>query len=458
MRTDKQQQKTTLSANPAEARKNDILKKLAKKTEQGVENNLQPRQANMEDKSTRADYTTAQTSKTTIKTTPGARTTAQPGYAAQPAYAAQPGYAVPQNAFSPAYGQAEAAEASPAVPNVESDGKNPSQLDKDARISSRYAIVDNMKGLMVIFYMLAQFMIFIPASFSKHDIVYHSSQTGTDLPFFNFFNMMPLDLGPIAFFFLIGIIMYKVFDRSVEREGKAAYKRFFIKNAAIIGIFSALLFMVNAVTNDDMDWQTVHSIGFTGILLMFTLLPKIRRNAWVRLAVGVGILALYTVFKSQIDLFTGTQGGIAACVGFAGAVLISSFLGDVSRKNLGLYAIATAALFGVAIGLKYLLGEALYQSYNTTYIAFGLAWVNLLYFIFCIIDKLFLKNRPIPIIATFGRNIFLYLLLTLVLDGVCELFVPTLNAWQVGIALAIVVSIYVLISLPLAKTKTLFKL
>ena len=44
--------------------------------------------------------------------------------------------------------------------------------------------------------------------------------------------------------------------------------------------------------------------------------------------------------------------------------------------------------------------------------------LNCVYLPFVVLDKLVLKNRPIPILAAFGRNIFFFLILTFSFDGV----------------------------------------
>jgi hypothetical protein len=107
-----------------------------------------------------------------------------------------------------------------------------------------------------------------------------------------------------------------------------------------------------------------------------------------------------------------------------GVVFLASVIQDlVEKKRPWLYLGFSVLLFFAAWGAKEFFGDAVYKAYNSTYMIMCTFAMNTIYLVFYAIDRLFIRNRPIPLVATVGRNILLYILLTF-------LFVNVLMALQ----------------------------
>jgi hypothetical protein len=354
--------------------------------------------------------------------------------------------------------------------------KNP-YASKDVKIKDRVSLIDNVKGLLVIIFLLSQLMIqlngIVGGNALKEQLplpvwFWHGFDV-TGIPFWQYFGFSFLDLGPIAFFFVIGVVVFWSFEKRVPRDGvKPTLKRFFMRNATIVGVFLPLniiasLFQVKTGgMSSSWNWGTIPSIGFTGLLLTpFIASSLIRRKWWAKLIAGIGVLLFYYYCFDFIRAFDGTEGGPAACIGYTAVVLFTAVLGDAQRKGILWYTIATAALFAFSHLLKIWWGDALYDTYNATYMVMALNLVNLFYYIFYVFDKLVLKGGAIPILATMGRNILLYFILTGCVINVLISVIPFFKNTTPAILYmtqAVSLALYVVLAVFLEKKKIVFKL
>jgi hypothetical protein len=319
------------------------------------------------------------------------------------------------------------------VENAESNAKNEKRSVKGAKIKGRFGSVDNVRGLLVLLFLAAHtwgmgaFDSFVPRW-----MVHEGSVAGVWL--WEFFNFSLMDLGPTAFFFVLGLTAFSAFSVRVARDGKkAAMHRYIHRNVLFLSLCFMMLY-VGAKLNGEAvkDWDNINGVAFTGLLLApFVYVDFIREKPWVRLLSGAAILALYHIFKAQIDVLSGHAGGVAACVGYAGFTLIVSFIGDVSRekgrKGVLLYLLTSVGIAAAAFLANEFLGRASYPQYNTTYMLMSLMIMNTIWFLFCIVDKLFIKNRPIPVVAAIGRSLIFFTVLSWILA-------PILSSLAVGIA------------------------
>jgi hypothetical protein len=347
----------------------------------------------------------------------------------------------------------------------------------DLKFKDRVALIDNVKGLLVIIFMLSQAMIQINGAIGGNVLrdqiplgawFWHGGDI-EGIPFWNYFGFAFLDLGPIAFFFVIGVVAFWSFEKRIPYDGaKATLKRFFMRNTAIVGIFlptniiASIFLANNGVISSSWNWGTIPSIGFTGMILtLFIAVPQIRRHWWTKLVVGAGVLAFYHYFYALLKNFNGTEGGPMACIGYAAAVLLAAALGDLQRKGILWYTIGTAVLFVLSHLAKTYWGAAVYGDYNATYMIMALNLINLAYYVFYILDKIFLKGRPIPLLATMGRNIMLYLILTGMFLNTAFNVVPffkTTNVPGIYIIQLVVLICYFILAAFLEKKKIVFKL
>ncbi|MDR1905700.1 MAG: hypothetical protein LBQ27_02125 [Clostridiales bacterium] len=325
----------------------------------------------------------------------------------------------------------------------------------------RNVLVDNVKGLIILLFAVTNIYFNATLSFDMPEWAIHTGDI-ENIPFWSYLNFSLMDFGPAVFFFLIGLTVFPAFSKRVARDGsRAAFKHFFYRNAAIFGIFMAITFLQNKITDGTRDWDTIQSVGFTGLLLIPFMSTYMRKHTWTRAVAAAVVLLLFQFFHAQIYMFHGWQGGAAACVGYLGIVLVSSVLADAAKKGVTAYAAASVlVVIAAVLSDKYFGKSQFFTDYNTTYMLMSTAVLNTAYFVFYILDKIVIKNRPVPVLATMGRNLMLYLFLSLAILAVLELFLKDypLNPTQLIIFETTTVCAYVLLSVLLKKKNITFKL
>ncbi|MDR2047360.1 MAG: hypothetical protein LBP79_05645 [Clostridiales bacterium] len=340
------------------------------------------------------------------------------------------------------------------------------KIKKTDSASERNALVDNVKGLVIIFFIVTNVYFLANLTFKMPEWSIHEGDVN-GIPLWSYLNFSLMDLGPAIFFFLIGLTVFPTFSRHTVRDGsRAAYKRFFMRNMTIVGIFCTITFIKSKLLKEingatEHDWDTIQSIGFTGVLLTPFLFGFMRRHAWARVLAGLGVLVLFQLFHKEINIFHSYQGGLAACVGYLGIVLVSSALGDAMRKGIIAYAAASLLLAGAAVLSDRFFGKAaFFEDYNTTYMLMAATFINTVYFAFYVIDKLVLKGRRIPVLSSMGRNLFLYLLISLAVMAVTMIFLADVPLNQTRLLLLEigVVAAYLLLGIFLEKKNITFKL
>ena len=337
------------------------------------------------------------------------------------------------------------------------------------KLGKRDAVIDNAKGLLVLAFMVVHVLRNMPKTFVLSDWFYHSEPILISWWGFNI-----LDLAPIAFFFFIGFVAYPAFENNLKTIGKAAYRAYFTRNLAVVGLFMCVAYFEVRIVGSGTYWSYLVSIGFTGVLLTPFLTRLFRKNAYIKLIAGAAVLTLYFFLRPKllelVGTYSGYGGGPAACVGFLGVVLITAGISQIAKKGIVPYAAATAVLYLIGLLFTVFLTrvpiEAVpsdssgYAQFTVTYMIGALSKVNLIYFIFSLFNLYILKNKPIPFLVTFGRNILLYLLMTLILIAVFKtlpIFKPA-GVLVCVLRLIVCAALYMVTAIPLAKKKILFKL
>ena len=281
---------------------------------------------------------------------------------------------------------------------------------------------------------------------------------GNGIPFFN---IGLFDFGPAMFYFIIGLSLVPAYQKSVRRVGKkGACVKLFYRNCTIIGIAAIGVFFTNLYLWRS-DWSHFASIGVTGILLI----PFLHLDTKQRLAAAVAILITYQTFRVQLfELLGGSEyaghgissfGGIAACVGFSGAALLTTVLSDLRRKSLWRYAGGATVLALSAVIAARIIGIR-YEQYNLPYLLAALAAFSAVFGALCLINKLF-KDKPAPVLSAIGRSMLYFLLLSLLLGALCDaLFTPT--RINLVISLLISYSVFLAAAFLCEKYQSVFKM
>jgi predicted acyltransferase len=200
-------------------------------------------------------------------------------------------------------------------------------------------LVDNVKGVLVLVYMLWHFFSAVaPDAFDLPVWLSHNLTGEVLAPFavWRFFNFVMMDLGQPAFFFLIGLTLFYAFSRQVERIGKkAATLRFFNRNILIFAVGTLLTFLQNRTNGEHNDWDLFQGIGFTGILLIPFLCDFIRTRWYLRGIAGVAIIFIFHLIRPYLLIMNGAEGGVLSCFGYLGMVLLASVVLDLIKMKGG---------------------------------------------------------------------------------------------------------------------------
>ncbi|MDR0751475.1 MAG: heparan-alpha-glucosaminide N-acetyltransferase domain-containing protein [Christensenellaceae bacterium] len=331
-------------------------------------------------------------------------------------------------------------------------------MNQNKIFNNRIALIDNIRGLLVLAFIFLHVYV-DNTDFRGPEWLVHNGKVA-DIPIMNFANVSVMDFGPTSFFFVIGLTVFLSFSKRIERSGKkAAYSRYLLRNAVLFSACKIILFIKSNVTEGEfIDWDNISSIAFTGFLLMLFMFDFIRNKPYVRLVLGAIVLVLYHVLKEPLQFLSGAKGGIYGCLGYLGIVLVSSFIVDLARESLLKHAIFSFILFIIAWLVNTNIGKPVFSEYNMPYMVMSIFALNSVYFIFSVIDKLFLKGREIPILAPLGKSLIFFLYLTFIIDAIFYYIPEPLTRTQVFIVEAILIPIYLLIGYFLGKKRIIIKL
>ncbi|MDR2090469.1 MAG: hypothetical protein LBP62_02310 [Clostridiales bacterium] len=344
---------------------------------------------------------------------------------------------------------------------------------KMLKIKSRDAVVDNVKGLLVLLYAFVHIMRNLPyvdgfnLGAAANNLFYHSPPVAVGWWGFNV-----LDLAPIAFYFLIGFVMYQSFQKHYDAVGRGAYRMQFLRNLTVMGLFLLEVYIENSLvkTGSPAPWSYMVGIGFTGILTIPFLTPVFRKTglagALIKFGAAAAVLVVYALLHDALFGLVGGKsghgGGAAASFGFAAVVLFAAGVKDISKLGIKAYAIASAAIYllGLLVG-KVLKVEISYDVFSAGYLFTGFTKINLIFFILYAVNKYALKDRAVPLLSAIGRNILLYILIAIVVIGALIFLKDSLPKmtflWAFFTAVGID-GLFILLAVPLEKKKIMFKL
>jgi hypothetical protein len=327
--------------------------------------------------------------------------------------------------------------------------------------AARLGFIDNVRGIVVLIYMLAHL---VSATDSVVEIPQWFGHDGNveAFAFWRFFNFSLMDLGQPIFFSIIGLTCFYAVSRRVERgeSVKTAVMHFVQRNCILFTVATLWMFVLTRIENRDIDWDILQAIAFTGILVSpFILIKPVRNAPWLRLLLGAAVFVLYQVFYEPLLFLFANEGGMTACFGYLGIVLVASAIGDYLRKSPFKYTLLTSALIFAAVLVVDLWGVAKFRAYNATFMVASLALVNGMLFILYALDKLFLKGKPIPLLSALGKNMLFFFLFFMTIGGLPRLFIPrpltTFEFWAMVIGY---IALYAAIAAVFQKKKIIIKL
>jgi predicted acyltransferase len=233
------------------------------------------------------------------------------------------------------------------------------------------------------------------------------------------------DLGAPVFIFAIGLTFGLSFRRRLARDGlSAAYGHFVRRYLSFIGIGAIIsagqtLLGLNPV---DFDWGVLQAIGCAGLLtLTVILLP-----AWVRLVIGLGVLAIYQFLLNAFWLqavLRSQHGGLPGTLSWAAILIVATAFGDLYHLEARRKFFPLASVFCLAAGIA--LALVVPVSKNRVSASYDLIAIGFSAVVFSIF---YLTNFKLDFFSAWGRNPILLYLLSFLLTGLFVL--PAFPAWH----------------------------
>jgi hypothetical protein len=326
----------------------------------------------------------------------------------------------------------------------------------------RIGFIDNVRGIVVLMYMLSHLVTGINTVVVIPEWFVHGGRVEA-FPFWSFFNFSFMDLGQPIFLTLIGLTCFYAFNRRLENGesvGKAAL-RAVQRNCVLFTAATLWMYVMTRLDGRDIDWDILHSIAFTGLLVLpFALIKPVRKLPSLRLALGAAAFVLYQIFHEKLAFLNGNEGGAAACFGYLGIVLVASAVGDYLRKDPFKYALLTSGLIFAAVFAINFWGPAVFRAYNAAFMVASLALVNGMLFVLYALDKLLLKGKPIPLLSTLGKNMLFFFIFSMSVGGAAHRFIvkSPLSTFGFWTAVAAYILVYLLIAAVFQKKKIIIKL
>ena len=355
---------------------------------------------------------------------------------------------------------------------------------KKQNINARNAALDNIRGLFILLF-IAWHMLFnllrglsLFPNFFRHAYI----ENILSIPWWGF-NL--IDLAPITFMLFMGLIIYPNFSGKYERVGKRAFRDHLIKNLALNGLFLMFIIIADRFRGTNEGWSFMNDVATTGIIMTPFLSRPFRESTIAKFVAGAALLVVYWLFRAQLLQYLGTGhpgtgGGIGACVGFTGIVLVSAGMSDLARKKTVYFLAGVAVLYLIGLlctrvfmpaetygeewwKVPMFLADERYEEW-LPFAMFSVFWmVGALSKAFIIYTGLWavchylLKDKRVWGLSTIGRNLMLYIFIALIAIVIIS-FLGSAVLWRSLLYVAIVIVLCFIITIPLEKYKVTFKL
>jgi predicted acyltransferase len=251
------------------------------------------------------------------------------------------------------------------------------------------------------------------------------------------------DLGTPVFLFAIGLTFGLSFRRRVEKNGLPSTIGHFIRRyLAILGLGAILTAGQTALGHhlNLTDWGVLQAIGFAGLVTLLVIaLPT-----WIRLGVGLGLLALYQLILNHfwLDIVLNSQhGGLPGSLSWSAFLIIATVFGDLfhdkSKRKYFPWASAFTLLVGFALTALVPVSK---NRVSASYDLITMGFDGIIFSIF------YLANFQLKFFSAWGKNPLLLYSLSLLLTGLFVLpGIPVWHAqaplWLVGVQALILVLI-----------------
>ena len=163
-----------------------------------------------------------------------------------------------------------------------------------------------------------------------------------------------IDLVAPMFIFAIGLTYARSFQHHLERDGGGkTYQHFITRFFAILGmgaLFGAGEVLLG-VDGQTINWGVLQAIGVAGLVTLCV----IRTSTWVRLSLGLVLLAIYQLLLNAFWLnviLASPHGGLLGSISWSAMLILATVLADLFfQPNRGLRLLLGSSALTVLIAL-----------------------------------------------------------------------------------------------------------
>ncbi len=299
---------------------------------------------------------------------------------------------------------------------------------RDAPVQERNLAIDRLRGALVILMVAGDYLggVHLVPSFLKH---------APDIGF------TIADAVAPCFIFAIGLNYGPSFARRAQQNMPSAYRHFFLRYLALIGIGAILAAGGTAVAGSPAGWGVLQAIGLAGLIC----LAVIRLPMSARFAIGLLILFGYQYLLDEWALSSvlhSAQGGFLGAISWGALLILSTAVADVWRKGLGPYLICCAVL-AVAAVLSALLVPVSKNRVSLSYVLIALAISAVAYLLTELVSRIVTKSAGF--LCWWGENALVLYLVHLLILGLLVLpragwWYADAPIWLAGLQLAVLLT------------------
>jgi len=331
-------------------------------------------------------------------------------------------------------------------------------------IAARDIILDNIRGLFVLMFIASHAIVGMLGADTPLPLLHAYSVNHIGIAWWGF-NLN--DLAPVAFMFLLGFIIYPVFERKYERAGKRAFRNHLVRYLALNGISLTAIFIQYRAWGVNDGWSFICDVATTAIFMTPFLTKPFRESTALKFIAGAVLVTLYGIFYGPLIQYLGApdpqQGaGIGACIGYTGIVLVVAGFGDLLRKKRAHYYIGVGVLYLIGLLCTRVLmspEDGVWGTYSVLWMVGSLSKVFVIFTILWAACHYLLKGRPIWGLVTIGRNLLLYILIALLVMLIPIIqSVDSIGPWRTTVYTCMIITFCLVLTIPLEKKKVTVKL
>ena len=290
----------------------------------------------------------------------------------------------------------------------------------------RLVAIDQFRGFAILLMILANYLNNVSVI---PDWLKHSNDMGYTV----------IDLIAPMFVFAMGLTYGISFRRRLDRDGAwNTYQHFLTRYLALLGLgyLITIVWELSGIKPPSINWGLLQALGAAGLLA----LPFIRLSPVLRVAIGLGILAVYQVLLDRFwlqEVLLAPHNGPWGALSWGAMLILATAMADLYHdERLSRYAFPFVsvglAIAGLATALLIPVSK---DRASVSYVILCLGLSGLVFSLFHWLDGRW--KLKLPILTDWGRNPLILYLLHYVILGLFAL--PPIPNWYVQAPLWLVI-------------------